>query len=92
MGYHWATTGKVTVLGHSFGKTDLNELRKTIGWVSSSLQERMWPNELAQNIVVSGKFAFCGYITAEDLERANSLMEQFSCNHLFNPISIMLTR
>ncbi|MFC0274384.1 ATP-binding cassette domain-containing protein [Metabacillus herbersteinensis] len=39
-GYLWANSGEVTVLGNHFGHTNIPELRKSIGWVSSSLDER----------------------------------------------------
>ena len=38
-GYIWPTEGEVTVLGQKFGQTKIPELRKAIGWVSSSLEE-----------------------------------------------------
>lgn len=81
-GYIWPTRGQVSVLEQAFGKTDIRELRKSIGWVSSSLQERMNGRQLAQNIVVSGKYASIGlYVepTAEDFEKAFQLMEKLGC-------------
>ncbi|WVE39085.1 ATP-binding cassette domain-containing protein, partial [Priestia megaterium] len=39
-GYIWPTKGEVEVLSRKFGETNLSELRKEIGWVSSSLQQR----------------------------------------------------
>ncbi|MBN6886806.1 iron complex transport system ATP-binding protein [Cytobacillus horneckiae] len=87
MGYSWATTGQVSVLGLSLGKIDLNELRKRIGWVSSSFQERMRPYDSAEDIVISGKHASIGVyesITEKDHERALHLMEQLGCIHLYN--------
>ena len=59
-GYIWPSTGKVSVLGHSFGRVDLRELRKSIGWVSSSLQERIRPTEQTQDVVISGLHASIG--------------------------------
>ncbi|MEW9675242.1 ABC transporter ATP-binding protein [Lentibacillus sp. L22] len=84
-GYIWPTTGKVSVLEQPFGQTDIRELRKSIGWVSSSLQERIKGTELAENIVVSGKYASIGLYdtpTGADFERGYQLMEQIGCSHL----------
>src|SRR5690625_1790821 len=64
-GYIWPTTGNVSVLGNKFGKTDIHEMRKSIGWVSSSLGERVNGRHLAEDIVVSGKFAAVGLVFAE---------------------------
>lgn len=84
-GYIWPTTGKVRVLDQPFGKTDIRELRKSIGWVSSSLQERIKGTELAENVVVSGKYASIGLYeepTAADFKKAYHIMEQVGCRHL----------
>lgn len=86
-GYIWPTSGQISVLGHKFGEVDLRELRKSIGWVSSSLQERLHGNEKAQNLVVSGKFASIGLYekpTEADYEQAATLMEQLRCGHLLD--------
>jgi iron complex transport system ATP-binding protein len=84
-GYIWASEGKVSVLGHEYGSVDLRELRKSIGWVSSSLQERLYMTDRTQNIVVSGKFATIGLYDkpgAADMERAVALMERLGAGHL----------
>lgn len=86
-GYIWPTTGKVSVLEQPFGKTDIRELRKSIGWVSSSLQERMNGRQMTQNIVVSGKYASIGLYeepTEEDFEEAYHLMEKLGCHTVYN--------
>lgn len=84
-GYMWPTSGEVSVLGHKFGTIDLRELRKSIGWVSSSLQEKIRPNEQALEIVISGRHASIGLyaeIEQADLEKAHALMNDLGCAHL----------
>lgn len=84
-GYIWPTTGKVSVLGQEFGKTNIREMRKSIGWVSSSLQERIRPTETAESIVVSGKFASIGLYensTEADVEKALDVMGHLGCRYL----------
>ncbi|TVY11092.1 ABC transporter ATP-binding protein [Paenibacillus cremeus] len=86
-GYIWPTLGKVTVLGELYGTVDLREMRKQIGWVSSSLQEKLYSNDKTQNIVISGKHASIGLYertTEQDVEKAKILMEQLGCSHLFD--------
>ncbi|SDC25517.1 iron complex transport system ATP-binding protein [Paenibacillus sp. UNCCL117] len=88
-GYIWPTEGHISVLGHRFGEVDLRDLRKSIGWVSSSLQEKMYPNERTQHVVISGKHASIGLYdkpTNEDYERAAQLMQQLGCAHLIDRI------
>lgn len=84
-GYLWPSSGEIKVLGNRFGDVDLRELRKTIGWVSSSLQEKLHGGEKAQDLVVSGKFASIGLYekpTDEDYDRAGAFMDQLRCSHL----------
>ncbi len=83
--YIWPTKGSVTVLGHRLGTVDVRELRKQIGWVSSSLQERLYANETAEEIVISGKYATIGLFDQpqpSDVETARSLLEQLGCARL----------
>lgn len=68
-GYIWPSSGEVSVLGNKFGETDLQELRKTIGWISFSLGEKMNGRQSAEDIVISGKFASVGI--GLDLDQPN---------------------
>lgn len=86
-GYIWPTTGKVTVLDKPFGRTDIRELRKSIGWVSSSLQERINGRQLTQDIVVSGKYASIGLYeepNKEDFQKAYEIMERLNGQYLID--------
>lgn len=56
-GYIFPSKGKVKILGKTIGQYDMRKLRKSIGWVSSSIQERFHDNSTAMDIVMSGKFA-----------------------------------
>ncbi|GMK38536.1 ABC transporter ATP-binding protein [Paenibacillus sp. CCS19] len=86
-GYFWPSEGKVSVLGHRFGEIDLRELRKEIGWVSTSLQEKLYASDRVQNIVLSGKYATIGLydrVEEEDVELARSLIAKLGCSHLWD--------
>lgn len=85
-GYIWPTTGTVSVLNEHFGQTDMRELRKRIGWVSSSLEQRILGTQPVEQIVISGKFGSTGLYderTKEDEEKAFQLLEQLDCRSLF---------
>lgn len=88
--YYFPTKGKITVLGKEFGKTYLGEkLRKQIGFVSSSLQERFHPGDNAFEVVLSGAFASIGlYETPTDgmRKRATKLLEDLGCMEYANRI------
>ncbi len=76
-GYLWPTRGAVRVLGKRFGQVDLRELRKSIGWVSSAIQQRMPPGIKAIEAVASGAFASIGLYEKPGCEqwgRARELM------------------
>ncbi|MBB5325912.1 iron complex transport system ATP-binding protein [Anoxybacillus tepidamans] len=86
-GYQYPTRGEVSVLGHTFGKTNLPELRKQIGFVSSSLDRfnQTLESETVEDIIVSGKFATIGLyhtVTHEDRQQAEQLMASFRIDHL----------
>jgi len=84
-GYIWPTSGSVSVFGQPFGSIDLRQLRTMIGWVSLSLQEKLYITDKAEYIVVSGKFATIGLYedpSESDWALAESLMEQLGCTHL----------
>lgn len=84
-GYIWPTKGTVSVLGRKFGEYDLRELRKSIGWVSTSLQQRLYGSETALQTVLSGKHATIGVyerMDDEDRAKAEALMKSLGCEAL----------
>lgn len=84
-GYMWPSSGSVRVLGKEFGRVDIWEVRRMIGWVSSSLQEKLYAHESVSDIVLSGKYASIGLYDrpdAGDRLRAASLLEQVGCGFL----------
>lgn len=86
-GYIWPTTGNVSVLGQKFGQTDIHELRKSIGWISSSLGQRINGRHPAEEIVISGKYAAIGLVfreaTKEDEATAYEWMKQLGVAHTY---------
>jgi len=81
--YNFPTSGTATVLGFEFGKMYLGEeLRKNIGFVSSSLQQKFYPTDNAFEVVLSGAFASIGLYetpTDEMREKAIGLLEALGC-------------
>jgi iron complex transport system ATP-binding protein len=87
-GYLWPNGGGAV---YRKGKTLLNlrELRKSIGWVTSSLAAEIPGNEKALRTVVSGKFAqiglfeqFGGAATANDFRTALWFLVEMGCGYL----------
>ncbi|KRL01982.1 ABC transporter ATP-binding protein [Liquorilactobacillus capillatus] len=56
----WPSQGSLEVLGGLFGHTNIPNLKKKIGWVSTALQDWLHPGDLVEEIVLSGKFASIG--------------------------------
>lgn len=86
-GYHFPSSGEVKVLGNLFGKTNLPELRKDIGFVSSSLDRfaDFFNNEKVERVIVSGKFASFGIyeqVVPADWEKADLLLESLRLTYL----------
>jgi iron complex transport system ATP-binding protein len=81
--YEYPTKGSIKVLGKEFGKDPLAEnLRKKIGLVSSSLQEKLHRDNNAFEIVLSGAFASIGLYetpTDEMREKAVGLLKNLGC-------------
>ena len=83
--YEWPSEGAVEVLGDRFGRTDLRELRKKIGLVSSALEPRFPDAEDAQSIVLSGFEASIGRnraFTRAEEERALAALDAVGAAHL----------
>src|SRR5699024_3547304 len=89
-GYIWPTTGEVSVLGKRFGHTDIHQLRKSIGWVSAAIGQRVNERHLAEEIVISGKYASVGLVfqepTEADKEKAFYLMKQMNIDHVIGKV------
>ena len=84
-GYLPATSGRIELLGHRFGRSDWRELRRRIGWVSSSLQSRIPDEETALETVLSGSEAILGWNRGRDHARrpeALGFMDRLGCGQL----------
>ncbi|GIN74550.1 ABC transporter ATP-binding protein [Bacillus sp. J14TS2] len=96
-GYNFPTTGKVTVLGNEFGKTSLPDLRRKIGYVSSSLERflNVLEQETVEEVVVSGKFASFGlyeHVFDQDWEKADFLLSTLRLTYLSGKTYSMLSQ
>jgi iron complex transport system ATP-binding protein len=94
-GYFFPSNGEISVLGKKFGRVDLRDLRKSIGWVSSSLQEVLHSDDTVEEIVLSGKYASIGLYEKpgkEEIKKAAGLIEQFELSGLQNRIYYTLSQ
>jgi len=86
-GYLWPTRGSVTVLGEEFGRTDVRELRKKIGWVGSFLEAQIPSSMSPLDLIVSGKYASIGIFEnpkEEDYHHGLDLARQLKCSEILD--------
>jgi iron complex transport system ATP-binding protein len=77
-GYEWPTSGRVKVLGEEFGATDIRLLRKSVGWVSAAIEQRLPTQDRAIDVVASGLEASLGLFrefTPEEYARAEESLK-----------------
>lgn len=88
LGYLWPLYGAtVEVLGQKYGETNLNELRKSIAWVSPFIQQHLDSSLTGLDMVLSGQDGFLGFYrkaTKEELTKAEKLLENLNALHLAN--------
>ena len=81
-GYRWPSSGKVSVLGREFGRTDLRELRTQIGMASAYLGDWISRNQRVIDLVLSGKYGSVRLwkeAGIKEVEYAESLMSLTGC-------------
>ena len=93
-GYKSPTSGTLEVLGKQYDKENIFELRKEIGWVSSSFFDKYYASETALRIVLSGLFGTFNIdydVTDADVRRAKALLRELrmegKMNRPFNSMS-----
>lgn len=88
LGYIWANYGaQIEVLGEKFWHTDINELRKSIAWISPFIQKTIEPNTTGVDMVLSGKTGTLGFFRSADeyeLKQVENILEKLNGLHLAN--------
>ena len=85
--YTFPTRGEIRVFGNRFGNYVWSEVKKRIGFVSSSLNSFLSTlnREKLKDVVISGKFSSIGIyqeVTEEDRERASQIIEDFRISYV----------
>jgi iron complex transport system ATP-binding protein len=84
-GYLSPTSGRISVLGQTFGESDWRELRTHVGIVSSSVRQMLPDHEPALVTVISGKYAMIDYwgrIKTADRQAAQRILRLVEGQHL----------
>lgn len=78
-GFQFPSGGKVEILGKVMGKTDLNQLKLSIGYAGSRLNLIMDPNEKVFDAVISAAYGIVGrwreVYSSFDIARAAQVLE-----------------
>lgn len=84
-GYEWPTFGRVCIRQQTFGATDIRKLRRTIGLVSSTLQQRLPVQDKAVEVVASGLDATLGLYrqpNPQEMEQSMSALARLRAESL----------
>ncbi len=88
LGYIWPLYGaKVEILGKQLGKFNLNELRKSIAWVSPFIQKHLKKSDIGVDTVLSGKEGSLGFgrqASESELKEVKNLLISLDAFHLAN--------
>ncbi len=89
-GYIWPNAGG-EIYRNGKALANLPELRKSMGWVTSTLTAQIPEREIVIRTVVSGKFAQIGYMggfggqaTRRDFHMAQKFLDEMRCDQLGN--------
>lgn len=92
-GFKKFTHGELTVLGEAYRDDNILDMRKRIGFVSSSFFDRYYTKESALDIVLSGKFGRMGLefgVEDQDVAQAKRLLSELHLADKINqPFSMM---
>ncbi len=86
-GFKSPTSGTIRVLGNPYNSATILQLRRKVGWVSSSFFDKYYKNESALQIVLSGitgTFNVDESITAYDIRLAKALFRELHIEDKLN--------
>ncbi|NMO95959.1 ABC transporter ATP-binding protein [Paenibacillus lemnae] len=84
-GYMFPSSGQVQVLGNMYGRCDVREVRKKIGYISQSLMEKLSLRDPVWEVVATGAYAFLRFYQAipeEVREKSLSILTEMNFSHL----------
>lgn len=83
--YQYPSEGKVFIMGHKLGETNVWELRKKIGIVSNELQKEYGETTTVSNVVLSGFFSSIGIYektSFEMIRKKEEIIDFLHLNHI----------
>jgi len=83
--YEWPSRGTVRVFGETFGRCDMNAIKRRMGLSSAALGARLRPQDVAEEIAASGLYAIIGpwhVYDDEDRARGRAALARLDAAHL----------
>lgn len=78
-GYQFPSSGTIDVLGSRYGRCDIREVRKKIGYISQSLFEKLAPGDPVWEAVATGEYGYLRFyeqIPLEAVEKAHEMLNR----------------
>lgn len=94
-GFKAYTAGMVKLFGTAPDSENVLQMRKKVGWVSSSFFDKYYTRESVMDIVLSGKYGTLGIesdITLADRKRAKELLRALHIEYCMNATFDMLSK
>lgn len=92
-GYLFPSSGSVTVLDNVYGQCDVREVRKSIGYISQSLMEKLNLADPVWEVVATGLYGFLRFyqdIPKAARELADEMLDRLQISHLRNsPLGVI---
>ncbi|GIP37305.1 putative ABC transporter ATP-binding protein YlmA [Paenibacillus sp. J31TS4] len=84
-GYQFPSSGTVEVLGKRYGTVDIREARKSIGYISSSLYDKLTPRDPVWEVVATGEYGYLRFyqdIPDETIAKAEAMLARVGLTHV----------
>lgn len=84
-GYQFPSSGTVDVLGHRYGRVDIREVRKKIGYISQAVIEKLSLSDPVWEVVATGEYAYLRFYQEIDpnvIEKARRMLADMGIGHL----------
>lgn len=92
-GYLYPSSGRVEVLGNVYGRCDVREVRKKIGYISTSLFEKLTYRDPVWEVVATGGAGFLRMyfeLPKEIIQKADEWLNRLKIGHLRDqPIGVL---
>lgn len=94
-GFKPFTEGSLEIMGQTYTNENILDIRKQVGWISSSFFDKYFSRETVLHVVLSGLSGSFGLnydIQDEDVRRAKALLIELRMEHKMNTLFSLLSK